>query len=684
VLTEPSVSVREPYVGPRPFERDDASIFFGRDQEVEDVLSLVVAHRTFLLYAASGAGKSSLLNAGLIPRLESEGFDVLPPARVLGAADVAADEVETNVYLAGLLSHWEQDEERDRPTSLRAFLEARPRGEDDEGFPEPRALIIDQFEEVFTLHPARWPERAPFFDEIREALEADPLLRVVIAIREDYIAHLDPYAARLPEALRSRFRLERLRRGPAIAAVQGPLRATGRTLAEGVAEALVDDLLTTSIETRSGRTEKVRGEFVEPVHLQVACQSLWSRLAPDVSEITETELRIHGNLDQVLREFYGDAVHEAVRASRAREPRVRSWVERTLITPGGTRGTVYSEARTTAGLPNTAVRALAEKRLIRSEWRANAHWYELTHDRLIEPIRASNREYFSRRSRDRLRRVVGGFTALVGLLAGVIGLLYTTVPAIAPQRQAAAISVGQPALNTSFGDYLSATDQPRLGFSSDALGRTGNNYTLALRIQGFEGARLTLRWRLVQEGTGKVVARERALDVEPSAELLEAQHAVWVPQPAQPGRYSVVFDVAASAGRVLARVSSTPFEVSEGVSVVACTRVGTSARNLITGTPGPDVLCGRGGSDVLLGLQGDDVLDGGAGRDRLQGGPGDDEFRAQDREPDVVRGGDGTDDGSFDAMDKLTGVEVLRRRLLPSAQGRFRSVGRASSGTARG
>src|SRR5262245_32138328 len=73
----------ERYVGPRPFEPQDRDIFFGRDGETLDLVSLVVAYRVVLLYAASGAGKTSLLNAGLVPALQhEEGFEVLPPARI--------------------------------------------------------------------------------------------------------------------------------------------------------------------------------------------------------------------------------------------------------------------------------------------------------------------------------------------------------------------------------------------------------------------------------------------------------------------------------------------------------------------------------------------------------------------------------------------------------------------------
>lgn len=61
---------REVYVGPRPFERSERGLFFGRDREISELLSLVISSRVVLCYARSGAGKTSLINAGLEPRLE--------------------------------------------------------------------------------------------------------------------------------------------------------------------------------------------------------------------------------------------------------------------------------------------------------------------------------------------------------------------------------------------------------------------------------------------------------------------------------------------------------------------------------------------------------------------------------------------------------------------------------------
>ena len=75
---------KNPFVGPRAFNSSeyDRLHFFGRDHEAEEILTLLLSHQLVLIYAQSGAGKTSIINAKLVPELEKEGFKVLPIARV--------------------------------------------------------------------------------------------------------------------------------------------------------------------------------------------------------------------------------------------------------------------------------------------------------------------------------------------------------------------------------------------------------------------------------------------------------------------------------------------------------------------------------------------------------------------------------------------------------------------------
>ena len=396
-MPEPEPKPDNPYVGPRPFERGDERRFFGRKNETSQLLSLITAQKALLVYAQSGAGKTSLINAKLIPWLQNEGFEVFPPTRVRYAAkDISLSDI-SNVYvfsaLSGLLESGESPSGLVQ-TTFAKFLKRLP-----EHGKSPRVLIFDQFEELFTSLPGRWQDRKGFFEQLATALtdkdEGDPFLRAVFVMREDYIASLDPYVSLLPEKLRTRFRLERLGEKAALEAVVGPLEATTRHYGQGVAEKLVHDLQMTYALDEKGEYTPIVGEFIEPVHLQIVCERLWDELPDEVQEITAEHLKTSGDVDKALADFYSNVASQAASKTKISEGQVRDWVETRLITVAQTRGNVFRGQEETAGAPNALPEALEDLHLIRGELRGSGRWYELTHDRFIAPIRHSNRIWFS-------------------------------------------------------------------------------------------------------------------------------------------------------------------------------------------------------------------------------------------------------------------------------------------------
>lgn len=383
-----------PYVGPRPYERADRKNFFGRNREARDLLSLILAERVVLFYAPSGAGKTSLLNAEVIPALEEELFNVLPVVRVAndlppGLTDADVD----NVFVFSVLLSLVGEDEPPAPLgeqSLLDFLQTYLPDDD-----RPPLLIVDQFEELFTAHRHRWQDAESFFVQVEGALDALPTLGVVFAMREDYVAEVEPYAPLLPRRLRARFRMERLGVEGAIQAVRKPAAQTGVPFDEGVAERLVDDLRRSKVQ-RYGRDDEVEvlGRFVEPVQLQVVCQRLWANLpAQEDNLIQWNEVQQYGDIDRALVDFYESAIAHVIAETEVPERQVRRWTAEHLITSVGTRGLAMRGPEETAGLPNTAVDVLDARHLIRSDLRAGARWYELVHDRLIDPIRQSNRTW---------------------------------------------------------------------------------------------------------------------------------------------------------------------------------------------------------------------------------------------------------------------------------------------------
>ncbi len=393
-----------PYVGPYPFRREDKEIFFGRDREARDLMSCVIAHSETVFYAQSGAGKTSLLNAKLLPILEAEDFEVLPSARVQGPLQGAAPK---NIYVFHTLMSWAgagADPNRLAGMSLVEYLKTLPHKTDEDGVAKLRIAVFDQFEELFTFYLERWPERLGFFKQVSAALENDPLLRVVFSMREDHIAEMDPYASLMPERMRTRYRLERLRESEALKAVERPLEPTGFRFAPGVAKRLVRNLLQAPAATSDNRSPAVIAqlEFVEPVQLQVVCKKLWKGIQgeeePESKIITDKYVEKCADVDAALAEFYEDCLQETIKETKVAESDLRQWFERELITPAGTRGMVFRGLSATERLPNQVVDKLENLYLIRPEMRGQSAWYELTHDRFIEPILASNRGWRAKQS----------------------------------------------------------------------------------------------------------------------------------------------------------------------------------------------------------------------------------------------------------------------------------------------
>src|SRR5687768_5449252 len=93
-----------PYIGPHAFEIKDQKKFAGRDRDILAIYRLLIAERIVLLFSPSGAGKSSLVNAGLLPRMRDKGFRTYPVVRViLPLPDDLAAQANVNRYVMSML-----------------------------------------------------------------------------------------------------------------------------------------------------------------------------------------------------------------------------------------------------------------------------------------------------------------------------------------------------------------------------------------------------------------------------------------------------------------------------------------------------------------------------------------------------------------------------------------------------
>jgi WD40 repeat protein len=378
-----------PYLGPASFGEHDRNRFFGRDEEARQLSYLLIARRAVLLYAQSGAGKTSLLQAKVIPDLREAGeMRVLPITRVSGPAQGQNLFVANALVGLGLAG-----------ATLSEALAPIFAGVADEEEEIPILLVFDQFEEVFTFHRELADQRRAFCEQLRDALDAHPKVGVLLSMREDYLADMDSFAGYLPDRLRTRMRMERLSDTQAEEAIARPAAEAGKPFEPGVARGLVDDLRQVRVSRHSTDGSAAGdgctlGKYVEPVQLQIVCSQLWSKLPSEAATITGELVRDLANVDDALTAFYRDSLNAVLGGSAdISERTLRDWFGSKLITPAKTRGMVYQGETDTEGLPNAAVSILAGKYIIRADVRPGGTWYELAHDRLVEPILADNQEW---------------------------------------------------------------------------------------------------------------------------------------------------------------------------------------------------------------------------------------------------------------------------------------------------
>jgi len=161
-----------PYRGLAPFREEDRALFFGRAKLVDQLIETALARRLVVVVGPSGSGKSSLVQAGLVPALRDKGWTVLPTqrpgidpsvaldawTRALGAAPTSGDPVASWLAAANQL------------------VRARP--------DHPWLVVVDQFEELLT-HRTAERDRVAFFDALAAVLKAAPNLHVVVTVRSD-------------------------------------------------------------------------------------------------------------------------------------------------------------------------------------------------------------------------------------------------------------------------------------------------------------------------------------------------------------------------------------------------------------------------------------------------------------------------------------------------------------------
>jgi tetratricopeptide (TPR) repeat protein len=347
---------KAPYRGILPFRLLDWRIFMERDLETERLANLVSMYRGVLLYGQSGAGKSSLLNAGLLPHLLGRGR---APERIRVFPKCGHELVIERIRLreqdemapggdgwpAFLPSRFTEEDNDDRvELSCEQFLE-KLRAPSELGVP---LLLFDQFEELVTLFEENPKEkdqfqsaqeaRAEIEEMLRELLLNDPLpVKIIFSFRDDYLARLTPLLARIPNLLDQRVLLvpprmelvKQIVRGPFTQAEDGRRGLPGQFQNE-LSEALADKIA-------AGLSASQPSDVVNLSELQTLCLGLWLR--PERGK----ELLAAAKPEEVLQKILVSEARLALKKLHRWEAGPAIVLLSNLVTSAGTRDVVSEE-----------------------------------------------------------------------------------------------------------------------------------------------------------------------------------------------------------------------------------------------------------------------------------------------------------------------------------------------------
>ncbi|HEY9084489.1 MAG TPA: AAA family ATPase [Candidatus Tyrphobacter sp.] len=257
-MSSESAASFNPFPGLRPFEDDaaDISVFFGRDDQVDELLERLHHGRFVGIVGQSGCGKSSLVRAGLLPALHG-GFMAGAGSRwriaVMRPGSAPIESLARSLERAGVLENVAQDEAM-RLGLTHGVLHGGALGlvevvqqahlPQDENV----LVVVDQFEELFRFRhgasAAHASDEAAAFVKLllSAASHRDVPIYVLVTMRSDFIGECAQFRD-LPETLNDGlFLVPRLTRDQLREAIEGPVGVAGATIAPRLVNRLLNEL----------------------------------------------------------------------------------------------------------------------------------------------------------------------------------------------------------------------------------------------------------------------------------------------------------------------------------------------------------------------------------------------------------------------------------------------------------
>jgi WD40 repeat protein len=397
-----------PWPGLDSFEEQTRDYFHGRDAEAEELLRRVADAPLTVLFGKSGLGKTSLLKAGLFPRLREKHFlpvhvrlDIRPEAPPLTGQ--IRDALRATIEREQVDAVLPEDHETLWEYLHRADLELWSA----HNFPLTPVLVLDQFEEVFTLGERLPGEVKRFqadFGDLAEnripaalaaRLAADSAsakrfelrampYKLVVTLREDFLPHLEGWRGAVPSLGRVRVRLLAMRPEQALSAV---FDSAPHLMDEPLARRIVEFVAAAQTASAPGPAEGsapgalpgggASGE-IEPALLSLFCRGLNERRLRLGRARFDDQL-LEDARQSIIADHYLSCVEELPDTAR-------QFIERELITARGFRNSYARDDAVPRHLTQDQLGRLIDRRLLRIEERYGTARIELTHDVLTRAV----------------------------------------------------------------------------------------------------------------------------------------------------------------------------------------------------------------------------------------------------------------------------------------------------------
>lgn len=359
-----TITHKSPYKFLDYFHPEDRDLFFGRSADIRALQQKFHNTRLLVLHGESGTGKTSLIRAGLIPRLPPESY-VTVYVRTL-RDPLAAIKTEIIRQLGRDARH--------ATLPLSEFLK-----KETELLSKTIIMVLDQFEELFVRFPKEI--RESFAEELGECIDTAHLdVKFLISLRAEYFSSLSEFEASIPDIYTFQMQLEHLTAEQAARAIVKPAETLGVKMdADMVQSKLLPDLMS------------ARG--IEPPLLQIVCDALYQNsLKTGLSEISRLDYEAIGDIKGVLSNYLNTKLRQfgkkqaqaraVIKALVTTENTINASVIDELIARLKTEGLSLSEEE----LKQDYLDKFVRDRLVRVSDVDGEPRYELSHDYLARHV----------------------------------------------------------------------------------------------------------------------------------------------------------------------------------------------------------------------------------------------------------------------------------------------------------